>query len=168
MFIKQRNKESHSLYSIQNTRYSILDTRRAGFTLVELVVTIGIATILMSLGLFISMDFYRRYTFYAERTTILGALRRAREYSFANANSVPHGVKIIGNQYVIFTGASYAARNAQYDEPIEKSANITASGISEVVFSPLAATSTASGTITVSNGIQSSDIEINYEGKISW
>ena len=122
----------------------------------------------MSLGFFISMDFYRRYTFYAERTTILGILRRAREYSLANAHALPHGVAILGGQYVIFTGASYATRNTQYDEPIESSPGITTQGISEVIFSPLAATSTASGTITISNGIQSSDIEINYEGRINW
>ncbi|MEK7147106.1 MAG: hypothetical protein AAB772_02520, partial [Patescibacteria group bacterium] len=41
-------------------------------------------------------------------------------------------------------------------------------GFKEIIFSPLAATSSASGTIYINDGISTSSIQINYEGGISW
>lgn len=41
-------------------------------------------------------------------------------------------------------------------------------GFKEIIFSPLAATSSASGTIYLNDGISTSSIQINNEGRITW
>lgn len=141
---------------------------KKGFTLIELTIAIALVTIFIGFGLFVSMDFYRRYSFYADQGTLVSIIRRAREYSLVNLRGTPHGIKITDNNYIIFSGSSYIERDSLYDEVIQKSPNIMTSGIDEVVFSQKIATSTASGTITISNSILSRNIEINYEGRINW
>jgi len=155
-------KSRNHLANKRSARFS------AGFTLIELMITIALIAIFGGLGLFVSMDFYRRYSFYADQGALVSILRRAREYSLANIGSVPHGIRITDDQYILFQGTSYANRDSQYDEPIQKSPSILTQGISEIVFTPLSATSSTSGIITISNSIQSRDIEINSEGRINW
>jgi prepilin-type N-terminal cleavage/methylation domain-containing protein len=143
-------------------------TQHTGLTLIELLMTLALVAIMMGLGLWVGTDFYRRYTFYSDRMLMLSILRRAREYALVHSNTLPHGVAFFENRYVVFAGSSYITRNSFYDEVIEKSPSVLVSGISEIVFAPLSGTSTASGTIGLTNGVQSADIHINYEGRISW
>jgi len=69
---------------------------------------------------------------------------------------------------VVFAGGSYAGRSAQYDENIPRSAGVSVGGLNEVVFELLSATSTASGTFVLSDGVRSSTVSVNYEGRITW
>lgn len=139
---------------------------RRGVTILEVVVSIGLLAIVLSLGIFFGLDSYRRYMLRTERDNLVTILRRARSEAQNNIGQANHGVFIDDDKYVIFRGNSFAARNADYDENFPRSSGMTFGGIGEVVFGSLSASSNVSGTIVIGNGIQNFDISVNYEGRI--
>jgi len=139
-----------------------------GFTLIEILIAIGILTIILSFGYLISFDFYKNYALQSEKDLLVSILRKARSQALNNVGAAPHGVYIDNASYTIFYGNSYVSRDSQYDENIKKAPGINLSGLNEIVFAPLTATSTASGTIVLNNGTGSFSIDVNYEGRINW
>lgn len=139
-----------------------------GFTLFETVIVMGIFLIVFSFGLFIGFDYYKSYLLAAERDTVVAMLRKARSQALNNVLQAAHGFYVATTSYIIFTGSSYATRNALYDEVINRLPGVNASGTTEVVFWPLAATSTASGTIALSDEVRQVGVHVNYEGRINW
>jgi prepilin-type N-terminal cleavage/methylation domain-containing protein len=140
----------------------------SGFTLIEILIAMAILVIILGLGYFVGFDFYRNYALHSEKDVLVSVLRKARSQALNNVGASAHGVYIGDSSYTIFYGSSYVSRNAQYDENIKKAPGISATGLNEVVFAPLTATSTASSTITLNNAKKSFFIDINYEGRISW
>jgi len=91
---------------------------RNGFTLVEIILVLGLLTMLGGFGLFISMDFYRSYSLRASRNTLISTLHKARSQAISNIDQAPHGIRIESNQYTVFEGPTYASRTATLDEVI--------------------------------------------------
>jgi Tfp pilus assembly protein FimT len=149
----------------------------AGFSLIEILVVMGMLTIIGALGLFMSMDSYRSYAFRNERNIVVSALQRARSQAVSNVcmgatctDGKPHGVHVVTGQYVIFQGASYATRDAGYDQVINANTpNVSISGLSEVVFAQLSGEVATPGSITVGDNVgHSSVITINSVGQVVW
>ena len=138
----------------------------AGFTVIELTVVIAIFVVLLSLAFFINIDFYKSRTLLSERDTLVSILRRARTLSLANVNETSHGV-FINDDYIVFQGPSYAARNSAWDEIYPKSSAISVSGVQEIVFDSLTADTAASGTIALSYDQHFADISVNQVGRVS-
>ncbi len=150
-------------------------TRQAGFVFIELLVVIGIIVLLTSLSLFIDVNSYRGDAFRAEVRSLASALQRARADALNNIGEEKHGVAIHPggfDGYVIFDGASYAARNSSLDVPIAASYRVTLSPSSpvEIVFDQLSGNANYDGDIEVidPNRAMTATISINYEGRISW
>lgn len=142
---------------------------QAGFTLIELLISMGIFTLLASLGLFVSMDFYRSYAFRSHSSLVVSALERARNHAQNNINGSPYGVHIASANVVIFQGASYASRSTEYDEPFPMDSSITVSGSPvDIVFTQLSGASTVSNSFTMTDDIHTATLFLNYEGRISW
>jgi len=139
-----------------------------GFTLIEILIVVGILSILVGLGLFIGNDFYRGYNLRLERSVMVSALQKARNQSMSNIGQSNHGVYLTNDGFTIFQGPSYAGRSTSSDQIILSNLSVTHSGLNEIVFSQLSGQSNASGTITLNNGISSTTINVNYEGAISW
>jgi prepilin-type N-terminal cleavage/methylation domain-containing protein len=139
----------------------------SGFTLLEVLIVVVIFLFIISGGLFVGFDFYKGYILASERDIVLAALRKARMQAINNIYESPHGV-FLGGNYVIFAGESYALRNPQFDEVIPKSSAVNIYGLDQVVFQPLSATTSASGTIVLSDGLRNAAININSEGRINW
>lgn len=139
-----------------------------GFTLVEIVIVVAILAVVLGLGYFVGFDFYKNYALHSEKDILISVLRKARSQALNNVGATAHGVYIGDSSYTIFYGPSFVSRNSQYDENIRKAPGISLSGLNEVVFAPLTATSTASSTIILSNNQNSFFIDINYEGRINW
>lgn len=138
-----------------------------GFTIVELLVAMGIFTLLASLGLFISMDFYRSYSFRSDTASLVSAIMRARSRSLDNINGSPHGIFIASSSYTIFQGTSYAARDGSYDETFALGGDTRTSGLTEAVFARLDG-QTTDGTLIVTDEIHTATISLNHEGRIDW
>jgi prepilin-type N-terminal cleavage/methylation domain-containing protein len=139
-----------------------------GFTLIELVVVLAIISVVLSWGLAVSFGAYRQAVLSGERDKVVSLLKKARTRALSNAHETAHGVYLDQSGYTLFEGSSYAARNVPLDEVFPGSPGIAVGGISEVVFSQLAATSTASGTIMLGNGATNFAILVNYEGRVAW
>ena len=104
-----------------------------GFTLIEIVVVLGILVVLSALGLFVSMDMFRGNSLHAEKNMVVSILQKARSRAMNNINEEPHGVHFESGQYVIFQGAWPSAMTEQ----ISASAGVGNSGLDEVVFEQL-------------------------------
>ena len=97
--------------------YNLGKTANNGFTIVEIMIALGILLIIISLGFFLSMDLYRSYAFRSEQSTVLSILHRARTRALSNINQSPHGVHFQADKYVIFEGPSYASSSGNEDFP---------------------------------------------------
>lgn len=148
-----------------------------GFTLLEVLIIIGLIVIVGGLGLIVSMDSYRGFHFHNERDIIVAALEKARSQAINNmcfgggcTDGKPHGVYFgTTGSYVIFQGASYATRDIALDEVIgQKDVAAVVSGTSEVVFQTLSGNgSVATVTVTDVSG-KTFVITVTTEGRIWW
>jgi prepilin-type N-terminal cleavage/methylation domain-containing protein len=135
----------------------------SGFTLIEIIIVIAIFGALLALGLFMSMDAYRGFSFRSERSTIVSLLQKARSRAMNNSNQTPWGVCYQSGNYVIFQGLACTT-----GETIPAGPAATTTGLlAGVVFSQLSGTTTAA-TITVLQDGRSSTISTNNEGTIIW
>lgn len=139
---------------------------KGGFTLVELVVSLGILVFIFGLGSFVSMDVYRAHIFASEKTTLLTILQKARSQAQNHIGSVAHGVYIAPSAYILFSGSSYDARDISKDISFPVSPSIHESGLQEVVFVPLTAQVELPGDITLMDSVRSGTLSINEEGRI--
>jgi prepilin-type N-terminal cleavage/methylation domain-containing protein len=139
-----------------------------GFTLVELLVVIAATGILIALTVPVGLRFYERNLVADTARNLQSVLWRARTYAIAARNDQPAGVRILPGQFVLFQGASYASRTASLDEIFSYEDVVTVTGtVSEIVFSKLYATSTASGTMQViGNAGTSLNVTISPAGRV--
>lgn len=137
-----------------------------GFTLLEIIVVIAIFSVLITLGLFMSMDTFRGTNHRSEESTVVSLLEKARSRALANIYQTPWGVCYIAPEYVIFRGTSCTALLST-NETIPASVANPAIFSAPIVFSQLSATTTG-GTVTIVQDERISTITINYEGTIDW
>lgn len=141
-----------------------------GFTLIEVVVVIGIFVGIISLGLFLSMETFRGTLYRSEVSTIVSVLERARDRAMNNVNQTTWGVCYLGSSYVIIKGAACVQSSVQ-DTIIANPGVAQASGFPSsfpvVQFSQLAGTTTGA-TIAVRQNDRTQTITINNEGTILW
>ena len=147
-----------------------------GFTLIEVVVTISLMSVLLALGLILSMDVYRGTAFRSTRQVLLSALTTARGRALSNMYQSAHGVCYAPPNFIIFRGTSYSA-TSPYNETIEgnpaviliSAGNFFTCTSAGVVFSQLAATTSSTGAITVrESGHTDETVSINSLGTIIW
>ena len=150
-------------------------TASAGFTLIEVLVVIGLLTVIFGSSLFFDVNTFRGDAFRAERANLVTALETARADALNNINQSKHGVAINPSGtagYVIFEGENYATSRliTRVTIPAAYKISLASTSPSEVVFSQLSGDTGWSGElILVDNERQATtSIVINYEGKIGW
>ncbi len=144
-------------------------SNNAGFTLIEILITLVLITAIASLGLTVGYNVYRSTTLSAERDLMVSALEKARNLAMTNAGESDHGMYIEDNKHTIFRGSSYDSRDPDYDLEIVNSSRITSSGEAEFVFEELSGDGLLTGTTTLSDETGSSrSISVNEEGRINW
>jgi prepilin-type N-terminal cleavage/methylation domain-containing protein len=152
-----------------------------GFTLVEIIISIAILAVIASLGLFISMDFFKSYSFRSEQSVIVTLLQNTRSQSLNNIDQVRHGVHFQGSplRYTIFECpvgtpqcSSYVAGSS--DLTTNSSYNITMTSPAlpfDIIFDQLNGDCVSCASpvnIQISDGVKNYIITINNEGQISW
>jgi Tfp pilus assembly protein FimT len=163
-------------------RTSILNhPAQTGFTLLEVLIVIGLLIFLTGLTALMSLDSYRGYSFRGQRDNVISVLQKARGQAMNNvclgstptcSGGRPHGVHFSTDEYIIFQGASLddTPENASHDQVISADYPlIFTPAAPEAVFKQLSGDATAPLNFTVSDEFgHSSDITINSEGRISW
>lgn len=138
-----------------------------GFTIIEITLFIGILVIVFALGIPVTFDFYRDYQLQAEQDKFISLLEMARNSAMTNLNQSPHGLYRDNDNFFIFEGSSFAARNQSQDQDFPRTKMISISGPNEIVFNSLSGQVTSS-VFSFTNGKRSSNIYVNQEGQINW
>lgn len=156
---------------------------KAGFTLIEVVIVLGLVVLIAGTGLFIDFDNLRGRLFHSDKETLIAALQHARSQAVASIcrgedcedflSGRPHGVKIFNDRFVLFQGDSYDDRDPGVDAEIEANGNIDkdcAAIDCEVVFAVLSGDVANPGEIVLTDttSSRSSTITVGVEGQIFW
>lgn len=143
---------------------------QAGFTLLEVLLSVTILALLAGLSLPVYASFQSRNDIDLTTQSIAFALRRAETYSRAVTGDSQWGVEIQSNAAILFKGAVFAGRDTSFDENIPLSSTISRSGLSEVVFTKFTAAPSATGTITLVSGSSNDTrtITINAKGMVNY
>ena len=138
-----------------------------GFTIIELMLVIGISVIIFSIGLPVAFEFHQNYQLQAEGDKFISLLKTTRNSSMVNLNQFPHGVYRDNDNFITFEGNSFAARNQSQDQNFPRAKTISVSGPNEVIFSSLSG-QTASSIFIFNNGAKFFNVYVNQEGQINW
>lgn len=139
-----------------------------GFTLLEVLLSVGLLTALAGISLPVYASFQVRNDLEITTKTTASMLRRAQTYSRNGHRDSQWGVAIQGQQITLYKGADYASRDTSLDETTQVSSAITLSGLSEITFTRLEARPSASGTITLTAGPTNKTVSINAYGMVDY
>lgn len=141
----------------------------AGFTLLEILLSVAIITILAGISLPVYGAVVNRNQLETSSQQIVMSLRRAQTYARGVNRNSQWGVRMETGQAVLFKGDSYAARDVNFDERVAIPGNMTLSGLSEVVFAKLSAAPSTTGTLTVTlNNNETRRITLNGQGMVEY
>ena len=140
-----------------------------GFTLVEVLITLGIFLLVSTVAVVVGLDSYQRVNFRSDVATAAALLQKARSSAMSNVNEASHGVYFdnTAKQFVLFQGNDYASRAPAQDVIIDFSKGVTVT-VEEVVFTQLSGAATTDGGIEFSSNGQPVTIEVNADGGINW
>ena len=153
--------------NLQTTNYKL--PTKGGFTLLEILIVLGLMVVIIGIGSFAGVNFYKTFALNSERDIVVSSLVKARNKAMNNFNESQQGLHIDATGYTIFQGSSYALRNQTYDELMSKNNFVTSSGLQDIVFDKLTGNlTTAEGSIVLSTSDGSRTISLNNEGRIDW
>lgn len=148
-----------------------------GFTLIEILVTMGLVGMLFVAGSFMDISSIGRELVISENTTLVSALQKARSRAMNNIYASPHGVYFGTDEaeYIVFRGASYDSDDVA-NEHIERNINVVVSAkddngndFQEIYFEQLSGKPNIVGKITLDDGVQTPRvIDISENGLIAW
>lgn len=118
-------------------------------TLIEmlLVIALIVAIAAFSTPLFISTQVKNDLDLAAQSTA--HSMRRAQALAQASDGDTSWGVSVQGGAITLFKGASFAGRDASYDEAYDLPSSIMPTGLTEVVFAKFTGVPSATGTLTL-------------------
>lgn len=140
------------------------------FSLIEVLVVLGVFVIVAGFSLFMGIDAIARGSAMGERDTLVSMLVSARTAGLANIHERPHGVRIDATHFTRFEGTAFDSFPATH-KAVARNGAVAVSGPTlpvDIIFSQLAATTTGYSTITVSEAPASYTIDINSMGQIEW
>ncbi|HDY73417.1 MAG TPA: prepilin-type N-terminal cleavage/methylation domain-containing protein [Candidatus Jorgensenbacteria bacterium] len=161
------------MLSLKRKTYKPLPTGRQvksqkGFTLLEIMIVIGLFALLVGISIPFGLDVYRSYVLISETRNMVSFLRRAETLSFTNTRNDSYGVMVMNDRFVVFRGASFATRDTAFDEEYLRSPLVIVSGIAHIVFAAVTGRPDIMGTTTFSNGVNEQTVFINEHGTLFW
>ena len=143
-------------------------TQNRGFTLIEVVIGIGLIGLIAGLGLFLGWDFYRGFAFLSEQKIVVSVLQKARNQAMNNINEKPHGVHFETGCYIIFENAyDGTGCNGSTNEVIAVSPTMSVKTPlpADIIFTQLSGDSTETDFV-LTNGIREVIISVANNGQI--
>lgn len=144
-----------------------LKVKRGGFTLIEVMLSIAILAILLSLGAPMFLSYIKRNDLAVAENILVHDLYRAQSQSRNSNSSDSWGVYVTNGGITLFRGASYSSRYPADDQRYELPSSITVSGTNEYVFSEFSGLPQNIGsTSLVSNNGDTASISLNSKGVV--
>jgi prepilin-type N-terminal cleavage/methylation domain-containing protein len=148
------------------------NTRNKGFTMIELAIVFIVIAIIFAVvapNLKASRD---RQVLKSSVSNVLTALSKAKSQTLASLNSSAYGVHFESSQAVIFKGTSYSAGDSNNESvaitsPATISTITLTGGTSDLYFTRLTGAPSATGSIAVTNGMETKIITISATGAAS-
>lgn len=142
---------------------------RRGFTLIEMMLSVGIMSLLAALALPLYATFASRNNLAVTAQSLASMLRRAEVYARANYGDNQWGVNIQSSAVTLFQGTSYATRNSGLDETLTIPGGVSSSYSGDIVFSKLSGAPSTTATITMSSTAVSTTqtVSINAKGMVA-
>lgn len=138
----------------------------SGFTLIELMLVMGLILIIGLLTSSVGISYYQSQILSETTDTLVSVLRQAQGLAQSGKNNSAFGVFISEDSYVMFEGSDYVSRLSDLDLVFSVSPNITMSGPSEIIFSELTGIPNVAETLYVSLGNKEKQVDILATGYI--
>lgn len=144
---------------------------KKGFTLLEILIIVGIVAILAALAIPALHDFQLTSDLENSSQELINTLRLAQQKTIASEGASSWGVyfttSVLPHQYVLFKGDSYLSRDASKDEIHKISgavliSEINLGGGSEAVFNQISGTSLSQGSVVLALKVDSSKTKTVY------
>lgn len=142
--------------------------RIGGFTLIEVLVTVGIVALMVSLSAGVYVTFSRHESLEIATVGVVEAIRHAQANAQAGKGDAAWGVKFAERSVTVFRGASYSGRAASDDQTMGFPGGVKAGGLGEIVFSEYVGATTNVGTVVLSNDLGQRNISVNAKGTVSY
>lgn len=143
-----------------------------GFTVVELLLVFALTIVLAAISIPVYQNFQVRNDLDVVTTTVAQSMRRAQLLAQAGEGDSSWGLSVDdadNNLIVVFKGDSYRERDQDFDETFDLPRSITASGVTEVVFSKMAGEPSAVGVTTLTSSTsETREVSINEKGTVSY
>jgi prepilin-type N-terminal cleavage/methylation domain-containing protein len=107
-----------------------------GFTMIEVLIVIGLISVLAGMGLMFSFDSYRGYLARSEQTQVVQMLAKSRNRAVNNFDQDQHGLKITDESVVMFSGNIYDEDDTA-NEDFPRNDAVVYEGATEIVFDQL-------------------------------
>ncbi|HEC63805.1 MAG TPA: hypothetical protein ENI23_00760 [bacterium] len=137
--------------------------------MVEILLVVAIMVALGGLSVVASQAFSNRDSLDTASNILVQTIRRAQILSQSVDGDSTWGVYVDSQNVVLFQGATYATRDAAFDELFELDGNLFASGMSEIVFDRFTGEPQTTGTMTLGTTLgENKNIVINSKGMIEY
>lgn len=142
-----------------------------GFTLIELIIILGILALTSVLAIPFIQSFQVSSDLLTHTQNLTQTLRRARQQAIFGQNNSNWGVYFdnSGKSFILFKGENFTSRDQDYDQKIDYPAifNVNPDFGNEIYFSLYTGQPSVNGTVTISSPNNASkDIIINNSGLI--
>lgn len=143
---------------------------KPGFTLIEVLIVIGVLAIIGSIALGAFSRFRGGSQIDAAVRSVLGTLRSAQSKTLASESDTAYGVHFQADRIVLFRGPTYepsAVTNEAviFQAPIQLTTVSLTGGATDVLFGRITGTTSVSGTLTLSDGTRSRTITLELSGQ---
>lgn len=141
----------------------------AGFTLIEVILSVAVIGLLTALSAPLYQSFQVRNDLDIAAGTVAQDFRRAIILSRAVDGDISWGVSVESNTITLFKGASFASRDATYDEINTVPTSVILTGLTEVVMAKFSGLPATTGTVTLNSSVNHSrTVTINAQGMVSY
>lgn len=141
-----------------------------GFTMLEMLLSVAIIGIIAGLSAPVFVAFSNRQDIIQAEKNIVDALRRAQQYSANERVNSQWGVRFQPGSVIVFRGASYATRDASYDEISSMPSTVAMSYTGDIVFSQLYGIPSTTLTQVLSSQVDSTTqtVTMNAKGMVDY